>query len=89
MKVLKFGGTSVASSNTIKQTLAIIGQASKNDQIFVVVSALGGVTDMLLETARLAANKDEAYQQHFSEIEKKTYRSGKGTYTHNPSKQGR
>lgn len=71
MKVLKFGGTSVASSNTIKQTLDIIGQASKNDQIFVVVSALGGVTDMLLETANLAANKDQAYLQHFTEIEKR------------------
>ena len=46
MKVLKFGGTSVGSVDSIRQIQHIIGQ--QTDDCIVVVSALGGITDQLL-----------------------------------------
>jgi bifunctional aspartokinase / homoserine dehydrogenase 1 len=54
MKVLKFGGTSVANAAAIKTTAAIILEHAKNDQIVAIVSALGGVTNLLLEASKLA-----------------------------------
>ena len=53
MKVLKFGGSSVANSKNIKQVLDIISNTSKNSKIAVIVSAFGKTTDNLL----LGANK--------------------------------
>ena len=48
MKVLKFGGSSVATSENIKKVLAIVEAASKNQKIAVVVSAFGKTTNNLL-----------------------------------------
>ena len=53
MKVLKFGGTSVGSAENIQKVKDIlIGQ---DDDVIVVVSALGGITDMILSAAKMAA----------------------------------
>jgi len=54
MKVLKFGGSSVANSENIQKVLAIVKQESKNEKIAVVVSAFGKTTDMLLSAANKA-----------------------------------
>lgn len=51
MKVLKFGGSSVATSENIKKVLAIVEAASKNQKIAVVVSAFGKTTNNLLAGA--------------------------------------
>ena len=53
MKVLKFGGSSVANSENIQKVLAIVKKESKNQKIAVVVSAFGKTTDKLI----LGANK--------------------------------
>jgi aspartate kinase len=66
MRVLKFGGTSVADPSAIARVAAIVGAAHRTVGTCgpaVVVSALGGVTDRLLEVARLARNGD-ASQAH-------------------------
>jgi len=68
MKVLKFGGTSVASANVIRQVKDIIAQ-TKADQIAVVVSAFGGVTDLLLDTAETASAQDLSYKEGLKKIE--------------------
>jgi aspartokinase/homoserine dehydrogenase 1 len=47
MKVLKFGGTSVANAQNIKLVLDIVQNQAKQDQLIVVVSALSKVTDLL------------------------------------------
>ncbi len=52
MKVLKFGGSSVGSATAIKQVKEIIGQQTTD--VVVVVSALGGVTDLILKAAKTA-----------------------------------
>ena len=71
MNVLKFGGSSVATAKTIKQVLAIIANQSKTEQLFVVVSALGGITDLLLKAGAQAAANDNGYKETLAEIEKR------------------
>ncbi|MFK8061327.1 MAG: bifunctional aspartate kinase/homoserine dehydrogenase I [Polaribacter sp.] len=51
MKVLKFGGSSVANSENIKKVLAIVADESKNNKVIVVVSAFGKTTNNLLSGA--------------------------------------
>ena len=48
MQVLKFGGTSVANAENINKVVSIVSGRLKKDKTIVVVSALGGVTDLLL-----------------------------------------
>ena len=71
MNVLKFGGSSVATAKTIQQVLQIVTNHSKNDSLFVVVSALGGVTDLLLKAGTQAAANNNKYKETLSEIEKR------------------
>ena len=63
MQVLKFGGTSVANGDTINKIAGIIKTATSKDKTIVVVSALGGVTDLLLQCGALAARADQSYKQ--------------------------
>ena len=51
MQVLKFGGTSVANAENISKVVAIVKETIKKGKTVVVVSALGGITDLLLKTA--------------------------------------
>lgn len=69
MKVLKFGGSSVASSENIKKVLAIIEAASQNQKIAVVVSAFGKTTNALIKGANLAAQKDLGYTKILQDLE--------------------
>jgi bifunctional aspartokinase / homoserine dehydrogenase 1 len=69
MQVIKFGGSSVASAENINKVVAIIKNKPANDTIAVVVSALGGITDLLLQCAGLAANNNETYKTSLQEIE--------------------
>ena len=59
--VMKFGGTSVGSPAAIQQTASIIQQYKHIwDNLVVVVSAMSGVTDKLIQSARLAADNNRA-----------------------------
>ena len=66
MKVLKFGGTSVGSVDSIRQIQKIISQ--QTEDCVVVVSALGGITDQLLKAAHLALQADETYMEVYQAI---------------------
>ena len=68
MKVLKFGGTSVGSAENINKVISILDQQSKNSKIAVVVSAVGGITDQLLEAANLACDKNLNYKDTYNAI---------------------
>ena len=63
MKVLKFGGTSVGSIESILSLKRIV-EAEKTP-VIVVVSALGGITDKLIATSRLALQGDEQWKHEF------------------------
>ncbi len=69
MQVLKFGGTSVANAENISKVIAIVKEAIQKDRTIVVVSALGGVTDLLLQAAQLASEGLESYREKLSEVE--------------------
>ena len=73
MKVLKFGGSSVANHQSIEKVLQIIKQASKNERIIVVVSAFGKTTDKLLATAQQALHNNLLVKQSISELEELHY----------------
>ncbi len=66
MKVIKFGGTSVGSANSILSVKRIV--EAINEPLIVVVSALGGITDKLINTSKMAASGDASYENEFREI---------------------
>lgn len=65
MKVLKFGGTSVGSVESILSLKAIVEKEAQEQPIIVVVSALGGITDKLIATSVLAQKGDETWKDEF------------------------
>ena len=65
MKVLKFGGTSVGSVESILSLKSIVEKEAQEQPIIVVVSALGGITDKLIATSVLAQKGDEAWKDEF------------------------
>ena len=65
MKVLKFGGTSVCSVESILSLKAIVEKEAQKQPIIVVVSALGGITDKLIATSLLAQKGDETWKDEF------------------------
>ncbi|MFT4092136.1 MAG: bifunctional aspartate kinase/homoserine dehydrogenase I [Niabella sp.] len=73
MQVLKFGGTSVANAENINKVLSVIKSAVQKDRTVVVVSALSGITDMLLHAATNAAEGKDDYKRIITEIEKKYF----------------
>ena len=68
MKVLKFGGTSVANASNISLVKNIVANLN-TDKTVVVVSAFGGITDLLLNAAYLASSQSEGYKSILKEIE--------------------
>ena len=71
MKVMKFGGTSVGSVESILNLKRIVEAEQK--PVVVVVSALGGITDRLLATSRLALAGDELWRHEFEAIRQRHY----------------
>lgn len=68
LKVLKFGGTSVGSVESILSLKNIVEKEAKNQKIIVVVSALGGITDRLIKTSKLALSGDDSWRTEFEAI---------------------
>lgn len=68
MKVLKFGGTSVKNAENISKVIDIVRGEIAREEVLVVVSAFGGITNMLIETATKAAAGDQLYKALFNQI---------------------
>ena len=66
MKVLKFGGTSVGTVESLTNVKNIV--ESLKEPAVVVVSALGGLTDKLIATSRKAASGDDTYKEDMESI---------------------
>ena len=77
MKVLKFGGSSVANADNIKRVVSIISKPEYHHSI-VVVSALGGVTDLLIKAGTEASAGKESYKEILIELEKKHMDTARG-----------
>lgn len=68
MKVLKFGGTSVGSVNSILSLKRIVEKEARRQPIVVVVSALGGITDQLISTSHMAREGKEEWKDNFAQM---------------------
>jgi aspartokinase/homoserine dehydrogenase 1 len=71
MKIIKFGGTSVANHDNIKRVFSILQAKLKYHEIAVVFSAFGGVTESLLRIAQMAREGDETYRDLLQTLEEK------------------
>ena len=71
MQVLKFGGSSVKNAENIGKVTAIVKDKIKSGTTVVVVSALGGITDLLLLCCKLASENNEAYKEKLLEAEQR------------------
>ncbi|MFN2391920.1 MAG: bifunctional aspartate kinase/homoserine dehydrogenase I [Pyrinomonadaceae bacterium] len=71
MKVLKFGGSSVGNAENIEKVVEIVKNAIVNNSCAVVLSAMQGTTDDLIEAGKLAESDDEIFREKISEIETK------------------
>ena len=70
MKILKFGGSSVATAQRIQSVIEIIKPYQK-DGVAVVFSAFGGVTDALIDVSQLALQGDTTYRTKLEQLEKR------------------
>ncbi|EOZ92399.1 Homoserine dehydrogenase [Indibacter alkaliphilus LW1] len=61
MKIIKFGGSSVANQTNIKKVFEILHQKNSQGDFAVVFSAFGGVTEVLLQSAQKAKTGDKTY----------------------------
>lgn len=71
MIVLKFGGSSVGSVDSIKQVMQIVGNYPTGQQLVVVVSAMQGVTNLLEAAGAVSTTSSNEYLEHINTIEKK------------------
>jgi len=69
MKVLKFGGTSVGTVESLQIVKQIIEEQLDQDKLIVVVSALGGVTTQLVDCAGQASYGNKSYESTLAELE--------------------
>lgn len=71
MKVLKFGGSSVANAENIEKVIEIVSKENENSDCAVVLSAMQGVTDLLIAAGNSAESGDESFRMKLTEIENK------------------
>ena len=69
MKVLKFGGSSMASSDSINRIIDIAKKEAEQNRIWIVVSAMGKTTNNLIQAAEEALKRDQAYQERLKQLE--------------------
>ncbi|MCL2793168.1 MAG: aspartate kinase [Spirochaetaceae bacterium] len=84
IKVMKFGGSSVQDAEKIKHVCSIVIEESKKSKVALVCSAMKGITDLLLSSAKIAAKGDPGYKENieilFSKQEKAVNELMSGTF---------
>ncbi len=81
MKVLKFGGSSVGTGERISRVASLVKAAAETDRIAVVLSAMQGTTDRLIEAGRLAEAGDDGFLEKIHEIELQTETAVSSAFT--------
>ena len=71
MKILKFGGISIATPERVRGVMEILRNSSRKHKVAIVLSAFGGVTDDLAKAGELAAAGDESYLEFLEAIEQR------------------
>ncbi len=62
MRILKFGGSSISTPDRVRHVAGIIAREAEQNNVGIVVSAFGGITDLLIEAADAAAIGDDRYR---------------------------
>jgi aspartokinase/homoserine dehydrogenase 1 len=70
MKIIKFGGSSSATPERIKSIIEII-KPRLQEEVALVFSAFGGVTDQLIQLSELAVSGDSTYRKKLEALEKR------------------
>ncbi len=86
MKVLKFGGSSVADGERIRAVTDIISQAAKEGRVAVVLSAMKGITDLLITAARKAEEGTDGFRSVLETIRTRHFEAVRFLFT--PTDQG-
>jgi bifunctional aspartokinase / homoserine dehydrogenase 1 len=73
MKVLKFGGSSVGSAENIEKVVAIVKNEIEKHVCVVILSAMQGTTDALIEAGKFAEAGDESFRETIKSIEAKHF----------------
>ncbi|HLM03415.1 MAG TPA: hypothetical protein VK400_20345, partial [Pyrinomonadaceae bacterium] len=73
MKVLKFGGSSVGNAENIVKVAGIVKKSLEKDFCLVVLSAMHGVTDALIEIGKTAENGDESFRGKIGDFAEKHF----------------
>lgn len=81
LHVLKFGGSSVATPQRIRNSVAIVQRQLAQSKVAVVVSALGGVTDELIAIMDKACGNDPQWSARFDHLRKRHYDSAQDLTT--------
>jgi len=71
MRVLKFGGSSLATSDRIRGVVRIVLDQARSEPVVVVVSAFQGITNQLIDAAQLAERGDRKYEHAWESIAKR------------------
>ncbi len=66
MRVLKFGGSSLATADRIREVVRIVLDEARREPLIVVVSAFQGITNQLIACARLAERSDPRYEDEWA-----------------------
>ena len=69
MKILKFGGSSLKDISRIKNVVDIVKKESANSELAVVVSAIGGVTNKLIQISSKASEQDNSHKDDLKKLE--------------------
>ena len=85
-KILKFGGSSISNPERIRTVVSIVLEAAKKERIVIVVSAFQGVTNQLLESARLAELGDAKFQSLYKSLVKRHTSALKILHNNHPPK---
>ncbi|MFM7853543.1 MAG: aspartate kinase, partial [Flammeovirgaceae bacterium] len=78
MKVLKFGGSSVATPQRIKSIIDIVKPRLVHERLCIVFSAFGGVTDSLIQISQLALDGQPTYKEELAKLEQRHLESVRG-----------
>ncbi len=75
MKVLKFGGSSVASAENILKVIEIIKKQASGEKLVLVASAMGGITNLLEQCGEQSRKGDRNFQTTLNEIGERHFRA--------------
>jgi aspartokinase/homoserine dehydrogenase 1 len=80
MKVMKFGGSSVADADRIRTVAGLVRDAARTGSVVVVLSALRGITDLLIAAARSAESGSDDFRASLDNLRNRHLEAVRGLF---------